>query len=127
GAAGVASAQNFPTKPVRLISAYAPGGGAEIGLRLLGAKLTEAGWPPVIVENKPGGGGAVGAQATLQAPADGYTLFQCDATSFAINVSLMKDLSYDPLKDFAPVMVTFSFPSVLVVPANSPAKTAADL
>ena len=126
-AAAAAQAQEFPTKPLRFISAYAPGGGAEIGLRLLGIKLGEAGWPPVIIENRPGGGGAVGAQATLQAPADGYTVFQCDATSFAINVSLVKNLPYDPLKDFAPIMMTFSFPSVLVVPASSPAKSAADL
>lgn len=124
---GVAHAQGYPNKPVRFISAYAPGGGAEVGLRLLGAKLQEAGWPSVVIENRPGGGGAVGALATLQSAADGYTIFQCDATSFAINVTLMKQISYDPLKDFVPIMMTFSFPSVLVVHASSPAKTVDDL
>jgi tripartite-type tricarboxylate transporter receptor subunit TctC len=127
GAGAGAQAQPYPNKPVRIISAYAAGGAGDLGARVIGQKLTEMGWPPVVIENRPGGGGAVGAQAALQAPADGYTLYQCDISASSINPSLVKDLSFDVLKDFIPITVTYSFPSVLVVPASSPAKTAADL
>ena len=77
-AASAASAQTYPNKPVRFISPYTPGGAADIGIRYLGLKLQEAGWPTAIIENRPGGGGAVAALAALQGAPDGYTIFQCD-------------------------------------------------
>lgn len=122
-----ALAQGYPNKSVRMISAFAPGGGSDVALRIVAQKLTEAGWPSVVVENRTGGGGVVAAMAVKQSPADGYTLLQADASSFGINVTLVPDLPYDPLKDFTPITITWTFPSVLVVPASSPAKTAADL
>jgi tripartite-type tricarboxylate transporter receptor subunit TctC len=112
---------------VRFISAFAPGGGSEIALRIVAQKLIDNGWPSVVVENRPGGGGVVAAQATRQSPPDGYTILQADAAAFAINVSLIPNLPYDPVNDFAPIMLTWSFPSVLTVPANLPAKSVAEL
>ncbi len=120
-------AQTYPSKPVRFISAFAPGGGSEIALRIVAQKLIESGWPSVVVENRPGGGGVVAAQAARQSLPDGYTILQADAAAFAINVTLIPDLPYDPVNDFAPIMLTWSFPSVLVVPASLPVKSAADL
>jgi tripartite-type tricarboxylate transporter receptor subunit TctC len=122
-----AHAQTYPNKPVRFISAFAPGGGSEIALRIVAQKLIDNGWPSVVVENRPGGGGVVAAQATRQSPPDGYTILQADAAAFAINVSLIPNLPYDPVNDFAPIMLTWSFPSVLTVPAGLPAKTLAEL
>jgi tripartite-type tricarboxylate transporter receptor subunit TctC len=125
--AGPSFAQNYPNKPVKFISAFAPGGGSDVALRIVAQKLMESGWPSPIVENRTGGSGVVAAMAAKQAPPDGYTLLQSDATAFGINVSLMPDLPYDPLKDFTPITLTWTFPSVLVVPAISPVKTVADL
>jgi tripartite-type tricarboxylate transporter receptor subunit TctC len=122
-----AHAQTYPNKPVRFISAFAPGGGSEIALRIVAQKLIDSGWPSVVVENRPGGGGVVAAQATRQSPPDGYTILQADAAAFAINVSLIPNLPYDPVNDFAPITVTWSFPSVLTVPASLPAKTLGEL
>ncbi len=131
-ATGAAYAQgsannNYPNKPIRMISPLATSGAADLGLRLLAQRLQETGWPPTIVENRPGGGGAVAALATLQAAPDGYTLFQCDVGSMATNVWLSKALPYDPVKDFAPVVKMFSFPSVLTISASLPVKTVAEL
>lgn len=126
-AVGAAQAQNYPNKPIRLISPLATSGAADLGLRLLASRLSELGWPPAIVENRPGGGGAVAALAALQGAPDGYTLFQCDVGSMATNVWLSKSLPYDPVKDFAPVVKMFSFPSVLTVSAKLPVKSLAEL
>ena len=119
-------AQEFPSRPVRMISSYSTGGASDIGFRVLGPALTERGWPAVLIENRPGAAGAIAAQATLQSPADGYTIYQCDIITLTVNPSLVKNLPYDP-KDFTPVMMTFRFPNLLVVRAASPAKSFADL
>jgi tripartite-type tricarboxylate transporter receptor subunit TctC len=125
--AGPVTAQNYPDRPVKFISSYAPGGSSDIGLRLLTQKLTEAGWPPPVIENRPGGGGIVAAELVKQAAPDGYTLFQSDISALAINVTLAPNMPYDPIKDFTPITLTWNFPSVLIVPKDSPAMTAADL
>ena len=80
-----------------------------------------------MIENRPGGGGVVAAQVVRQSPPDGYTILQADAAAFAINVTLIPDLPYDPVNDFTPIMQTWSFPSVLVVPASLPVKSGSDL
>src|ERR1044071_7831956 len=95
---GAASAQSYPNRSVRMVSAFAPGGGSDVALRIVAQKLNESGWPSVVVENRTGGGGVVAAMAVKQAPPDGYTLLQADASSFGINVTLVPDLPYDPLK-----------------------------
>jgi tripartite-type tricarboxylate transporter receptor subunit TctC len=122
-----ALAQTYPSKPVKLVSAFSAGGGSDIGLRIVAQKLMENGWSSVVVENRPGGGGVVAAEVVKQATPDGHTLLQSDASAFAINVTLVPDLPYNPVKDFTPITLTWSFPSVLVVPAKSPVKSAAEL
>jgi tripartite-type tricarboxylate transporter receptor subunit TctC len=126
--ASTAQAQPYPNKPVRIVSGYAPGGSSDIGIRFVTQKLSEsAGWPAPIIENRPGGGGVVAAEVVKQAQPDGYTLFLSDISALAINVSLAQNLPYDAVKDFTPIMMMWSFPSVLVVPKDSPARTGAEL
>jgi tripartite-type tricarboxylate transporter receptor subunit TctC len=122
-----AQTQTYPNKPVKFVSAFAPGGGSEIALRLVGQKLMERGWPSVVIENRPGGGGVVAAQVVRHSPPDGYTILQADAAAFAINVTLIPDLPYDPVNDFTPIMATWSFPSLLAVPASLPVASASEL
>jgi tripartite-type tricarboxylate transporter receptor subunit TctC len=117
----------YPDRPVKFICAFAPGGGSDVALRIVTQGLVDTGWPSVVVENRPGGGGVVAALAARQAPADGYTILQADAAAFAINVTLIPGLPYDPVDDFTPIMEIWSFPSVLTVPTNSQAKSASDL
>src|SRR4051795_6991018 len=117
----------YPHQPIRLLVPFAPGGGMESAVRLVTQKVTESGWPSVVVDNRPGGAGTIAALATKQAQPDGYTLMLAALSTHAINVSLVPDLKYDPLKDFTPVTVLFSYPSVLAVPSGSPAKSLADL
>jgi tripartite-type tricarboxylate transporter receptor subunit TctC len=121
-----ARAQSYPTQPIRLIVPFAPGGGMESTVRTVVQRINESGWP-MIVDNRPGGAGTIAALATKQAPPDGYTLMLIALSTHAINVSLIPDLKYDPVKDFSPITVLFSYPSVVAVPANSPAKSLADL
>ena len=120
-------ASGYPTQPIRLLVPFAPGGGMESAVRLVTQKVTESGWPSLVVDNRPGGAGTVAALATKQAQPDGYTLMLAALSTHAINVSLVPDLKYDPLKDFTPVTVLFGYPSVLAVPSSSPAKSLADL
>src|SRR5262249_41079954 len=122
-----ALAQTYPSQPIRLIVPFAPGGGLESAVRNVMQKVSESGWPQVIIDNRPGGAGTIAALATKQAPPDGHTLMLIALSTHAINVALMPDLKYDPVKDFTPITVLFSYPSVVAVPASSPAKSIADL
>ena len=122
-----ARAQTYPTQPIRLIVPFAPGGGMESAVRTVMQKVAESGWPPVIIDNRAGGAGTIAALATRQAAPDGYTLMLVALSTHAINVALMPDLKYDPVNDFTPITVLFSYPSVVAVPASSPAKSLADL
>jgi tripartite-type tricarboxylate transporter receptor subunit TctC len=122
-----ALAQSYPNQPIRLIVPYAPGGGMESAVRTVMQKVTASGWPQVVIDNRPGGAGTIAALATRAAAPDGYTLMLIALSTHAINVSLIPDLKYDPLKDFTPVTVLFSYPSVIAVPATSPAKSLPDL
>ena len=122
-----AQAQTYPRQPIRLIVPFAPGGGMESAVRNVMQKVSESGWPQVIIDNRPGGAGTIAALATKQAPPDGHTLMLIALSTHAINVALMPDLKYDPVKDFTPITVLFSYPSVVAVPASSPVKSIADL
>jgi len=122
-----AYAQTYPSQPIRLIVPFAPGGGMESAVRNVMQKVSESGWPQVIIDNRPGGVGTIATLATKQAPSDGHTLMLIALSTHAINVALMPDLKYDPVKDFTPITVLFSYPSVVAVPASSPAKSIADL
>lgn len=116
----------WPEKSVKLVVPYAAGGAADALARVVATELGTRLRQQVIVENKAGAGGTIGAQAVAQAPADGYT-FLYDATSFAVNPSLFPKLGFSYAKDFAPIGMVARIPTLLVVPANSPDKTVADL
>lgn len=122
-----AQAQKFPTSPVKIVTAFAAGGSSDIGIRIVGQRMQENGWPSVVIENRPGGSGVIAAQVVKTAPPDGYTLLQSDITAFAINKTLLPEVPYDPEKDFTHISMTWSFPSVLVVPSTSPVETAQQL
>ncbi len=125
--AGPAAAQGFPNKPVTLVVPFPPGGVTDQIARVLAGKLQEDLHQTVIVDNKPGAGGQIAAQAVKSAPADGHTLFVAATEMFAINPTLFRKFSYDPLKDFQPVTALISSPLVLVVPKSSPVNSAAEL
>jgi tripartite-type tricarboxylate transporter receptor subunit TctC len=116
----------WPDKPVKLVVPYSPGGAADALARAVAADLGLRLKQQVIVENKPGAGGTIGAQSVATAPADGYT-FLYDATSFAVNPSLYPKLPFSYSKDFLPVSMVARIPTLLVVPASSPFRTVADL
>ena len=124
---GFAFAQEpkFPTKPIRMIVGYAPGGGSDIMGRLIAPYITEAMGQPIIVENRPGAAQNVAAVVVARSPADGYTLFMSSA-ALGVNISLYAKLNYDPEKDFAPVAVFATSPNLLLVQPSFPAKNAAE-
>lgn len=123
-----ASAQynDFPSRPITIVVPFTPGGSSDVLVRMVGQKLSQSVKQTVIVDNRAGGGGNVGAMAVKLAPPDGYTLFMAHTGTHAINVSLYPDLKFDPIKDFQPITPLMSFPSILVVPVASPAKTLAE-
>jgi tripartite-type tricarboxylate transporter receptor subunit TctC len=116
----------FPTKPITLVVTYPPGGGADAMARLIAPKMGEALGQTVVVENRAGASGQIGAAAVAKANPDGYTLM-LDASSFSVNPSLYPKLPYDSLKAFQPVGVVALFPNVVLVNANFPAKNIAEL
>jgi tripartite-type tricarboxylate transporter receptor subunit TctC len=126
-AATAAFAQGYPSKPVRIIVPFAPGGNVDITARLVAPGLSEALGQPVVVENKPGAGGTIGADLVAKSPPDGYTLLMGSNSTFSVAPSLYPKNPYHPLKDFAPVIMIASAPFVLVTNPASSAKTAADL
>jgi tripartite-type tricarboxylate transporter receptor subunit TctC len=101
----VKAQESYPSKPVRWIVPYAPGGFADIRARKMGIDLAKALGQPVVIENRAGAGGTVGTDAVAKAPADGYTIGSGNLASMSVNVSLMKKLPYDPLKDLQPVVL----------------------
>lgn len=126
-ATGQALAQAFPSKPVKIVVPYPAGGPTDTLARALGQKLAEAWGKSVVVDNKPGGGGQIGAQVLKQAEADGHTLFLGATEMFAINQSLYKNFAYDPLVDLKMVAPLMSIPMLLVVPKDSPANSVDEL
>ena len=122
-----AAAQAYPSKPVRIIVPYPAGGTSDILARTLGQKLSEMWNQPVIVENKPGANGNVGADFVAKAAPDGYTLLLCDVGALAISPSVYTSLGFDPNKDFAPVSMVAYSPHILVVNPALPVKTVKEL
>ncbi len=117
---GLLHAQDWPAKPVRIVVPFSAGGATDIPARLLGDRLSKLWGQPVVVENKPGAGGALAAAEVAKAPADGYTLLFPSGSVMTVNQFVYAKLPYDPEKDFTPVMNVVSSPQVLVVNANSP-------
>jgi len=125
---GAALAQeSFPSRPMRLVVSFPPGGGADLTGRAVGQKMGELLGQPVVVENKPGANGLVGCDAVAKSAPDGYTLLETDRGALGINPSLYKKLPYDPLADFEYVGVVTTAPYVLVIDPRLPAKTLAEL
>ena len=119
-------AATYPTKPIRLIVGFSPGGAADTVGRALAEGLSTRLGQPVVVENKPGANGNIAAEFVARAPGDGYVLY-FPSIGHAVNVSLYKNLPYDSVKDFTAIGSVFSAPNILVVPMSSPYKTVGEL
>jgi tripartite-type tricarboxylate transporter receptor subunit TctC len=126
---GAARAQGaaFPTKPVRIVVAFTAGGTTDIIARLVGAQLERRWGQPVVIDNRPGAGGNIGADHVVKSPPDGYTLLVGSVGPLAVNVSLYRNMPYDPRRDFAPVTLLAGVPNVLIVRPDFPARSVADL
>jgi len=118
--AGVAAAQSWPTKPVRIVTAFGAGSASDIVARLLADEMQAAFQQPFIVENKPGASGILAADAAAKAPPDGYTLFLSTNTAHSVNPHLFKKLPYEPITGFTPIARVCYFPFVLAVNAALP-------
>ena len=125
--AGQAAAQSYPTRAIRIIVASAPGGGPDLAARLVGQKLSEALGQPVIVDNRAGAGGIIGAETAARSPNDGYTLFLGNPATLTINPSLQPRLPYDAARDFVPVTLINSTPFMLVIHPSLPASSVKQL
>jgi tripartite-type tricarboxylate transporter receptor subunit TctC len=125
--ATAASAQPYPSKPIKLVVPFPPAGGTDILARTVANKLTEVNKWTVVVDNKPGAGGNIGVDAAAKSPPDGYTLVMGQTSNLAISPTLYAKLNYDPVKDLEPVALVGSGPIVIVVRADSRFKTLADL
>ena len=122
-----APAQTYPgSKPVKFIVPFPPGGGTDILSRVIGQKLQEAGYF-VVIDNKAGAGGNIGADAAAKSPADGYTIVMGQTSNLSINPGLYARMPFNPLKDFEPIVLVAQIPSALVVRADSPLRSLAEL
>ena len=121
-----APSQDYPNRPIRFLVTYPPGGGNDIIARLIGLKLTDSLGQPVVVENRSGAGGTIGTAAAASAPPDGYTIVLV-STPFAFSHALYSNLTWDPVRSFAPITLVGSSPNLLVVHPSVPAKSVAEL
>jgi tripartite-type tricarboxylate transporter receptor subunit TctC len=125
--APLAGAQTYPSKTVRVVIPYPPGGGAEAAARLLSVHLTQALGQSFVIEPKPGGNTLIGAEMVAKAPADGYTLLFTGGSTMSVQPFVFAGkLPYDPLNDFAPVSMVSRFPFFVVVPTSLGAKSLAE-
>jgi tripartite-type tricarboxylate transporter receptor subunit TctC len=125
--AAPATAEVWPAKAVKLVVPFPPGGGTDLLARVMANRLSDTLKQPFIIENKPGAGGNIGVDLTAKAPADGYTLVMGQTSNLSINPTLYSNLPYDPVRDLAPVALVADSPVVMVVAANSPFGTLADV
>ena len=126
-AAGAVFAQSYPVKPIRLVVPFPPGGPADSVARVLAQKLTEVIGQNVVVDNRAGATGTIGAGLVAKSPPDGYTLLLGTSNELAMSPGLFDKLPYDPVKDFAPLSNVINFPNILVVNPHLPARTVAEL
>jgi tripartite-type tricarboxylate transporter receptor subunit TctC len=122
-----AHAQPYPSRPVKFVIPYPPGGLADTFARTLGQQLSDRLGQPVVPENKPGGSLIIGTDAVAKSPADGYTLLLASSSGLALNVAAFRKLPYDPLKDFAPISLAFYTPLYLMVSPDLPVTSVRDL
>ena len=121
------SGQPYPSRPIRFIVPFPPGGGTDIYARIIAPKLAEALRQQVVVDNRAGAGGALGAELAAKAPADGYTIWIGQTSNLTIGPAMRSKNSYDPLKDFTPIGLLSKAPQVLVVNVDSPLTSLKDL
>ncbi len=126
-ASGTSVAQSYPTKPIRIVVVSTPGGSVDTLARTVGPKLAERWGQQVLVDNRPGAGGAIAAEIVAKSPPDGYTLIMGTVASFATNVSLRKSLPYDPVKDFSPISLVATQNLMLLIHPSVPAKSVREL
>ena len=124
--AGIVQAQGYPTKPIRLVLGYAPGGVADITARLVTQKLSASLGQQIVVDNRPSAGGIVAGEAVAKAAPDGYTLLHLNAGN-AITVALFKSVPFDVVRDFAPIVRLGSFDILMLVPRDSKITSVRDL
>jgi len=122
-----ACAQAYPTKPIRLVVPFPPGGSLDVVARAIGQKLTEAWGQPVVIDNRPGAGGNIGADLVAKSAPDGYTILEGALSTHAVNVSLYSKMPYDPVRDFAPITLVAITPNVLVLNPSFPANSVPEL
>ena len=118
----VSGADTYPSKPIRLIIPFSPGGGSDVIARLIQPKMSQALGQQIVVDNRPGGNTVVGVSLVASAPPDGYTLLLANA-NFSINSALLAKLPYDPVKDFVAISPVANVANVLVVNSSVPAKS----
>jgi len=126
-AAGAVLAQAYPSKPIRIVVPFAAGGTSDILARAIGPKMTEAWGQPVVVENKTGANGNVGAEFVVRSAPDGYTMLLSDVGAIAINPSVYPNMPFDPVKDFSPIIMVSYSPHVLAVHPSVPATNVKEL
>src|SRR5690242_12613674 len=126
-AAGGAWAQSYPTKPIRIVVGFPPGGGNDIIARMVGAKMQESWGQPVVIDNKPGANSIIASEFVAKSAADGYTLLVNATGGMSVNPVLYQKLPYDSLRDFVPISMVGSFPLVLVVNPSVPANSVREL
>ena len=124
---GTAPAQGYPSKPIRIMVAYTPAGTTDILARLIGQKMAEKWGQPVIVENRPGANGNIGTELAARATPDGYSILMATAATHSINNTLYPKLTWDAVKDFAPVSLVALVPNLMVVNNSLPVKSVKDL
>ena len=125
--AASALAQSYPAKPIKIVVPFPAGGIADLYARLIGARLTDAWGQPIVIENRTGAGGNIGADAVAKSPPDGYTLVMGSFGTHAVNVSLFATMPYDPVRDFAPIVLMLEAEGLLVVHPSVPAQSVLDL
>ena len=123
----LAVAQAYPSKPIRLVVPFPAGGSLDVVARAIGQKLSEAWGQPVVVDNRPGAGGNIGADLVAKSPPDGYTILEGALSTHAVNVSLYTRLPYDPVRDFEPITLVAVTPNVLVLNPSVPANDVKEL
>jgi tripartite-type tricarboxylate transporter receptor subunit TctC len=124
---GAAMAQSYPTKPIRLVIPYAAGGGTDLTARPIAVRLTERLGRQVLLDNRPGGAGMIGAELVAKSPPDGYTVLVSAASEMSMNVTLFRKMPYDPIGDFQPVTLATTTPVILVAHPSLPVKSVQDL
>jgi len=126
-ASGIASAQTFPNRPIRIVVGFAPAGPADVMARLIGQRLTSILGQSIVIDNRPGAGGTIGARAVAESDPDGYTLLLGNTSTLVISPLIYKNVNYDPVKGFAPIAALGTTSNLLIVNPALPVKSVQEL